>query len=286
MPYLLIQGSYRVLNASPDGDSVKFYPKDVSRWQDLMMLSREHRVQPNSTGGVQLRLEGIDALETHYQGLAQPLELAKGASSALLKFLGFKQVVRDDNEKVISARPEAVQGYILTRFADTYGRAVSFAFKGKPSLTDGAMVFLDVKTLKQSANYFMVEAGLAYPTYYKGLFYDLRQTMTGVITKARAKKLGIWKKDKTNKGFSVERLATITDDVIMLPKLFRRLAEYIEQNDGDNSLAGFERFLEAKNDRLMVLSTGQFTGFDNILDIQGQKVKLLYKPEDLVFFEK
>lgn len=33
-------------------------------------------------------------------------------------------------------------------------------------------------------------------------------------------------------------------------------------------------------------STGQFTGFDDVVDVAGQTVKLITKPEDLVFQEK
>jgi endonuclease YncB( thermonuclease family) len=286
MPYLLIEGSFRILGAAPDGDSVRFYPNNVKRWQDLSTLTRDHRVQPNSTGGVQLRLDGIDALETHYNALSQPLELGHAAAAKLLELIGFTNVTRGNPERVTAATPEQTKGHILTKFADKYGRAVAFVFAGSAPERDGEMIFVEPERLKKSLNYLLLGQGFAYPTYYKGLYFELREMLTNAVKEAREAQRGVWEKDQAEQGFTVKNLQTITEDVVMLPKLFRRLADYLEQNDGDASLAGFENFLEAKDDRLMVLSTGQFTGFDNVLQIAGQVVKLLNKPEDLVFFEK
>jgi endonuclease YncB( thermonuclease family) len=286
MPYLLIEGTFRILGAAPDGDSVRFYPNNVKRWEDLSALSRDHRVQPNSTGGVQLRLDGIDSLETHYNALTQPLELAHAAAAKLLELIGFTNVTRGNAERVTASTPEQTTGHILTKFADKYGRAVAFVFAGSAPERDGEMVFVEPERLEGSLNALLLAGGFAYPTYYKGLYFELREMLTSSVTAARATRRGVWEKDQAEQGFTVEGLQTITEDVVMLPKLFRRLADYLEQNDGDTSLAGFESFLEAKDDRLLVLSTGQFTGFDNVLQVAGQFVKLLNTPEDLVFFEK
>ena len=68
-------------------------------------------------------------------------------------------------------------------------------------------------------------------------------------------------------------------------KLFRRLVDYLSINNGDVSLAGLPAYLATRDDRLVVASTGQFTGFDNVLDIDGQTVRSTRPPEDLVFIE-
>jgi len=71
--------------------------------------------------GVQLRLDAIDALETHYTpphaaaGWRQPATLGDGASSALLDLLGFTAIQRDARGYVTAATPETTPGYILTR---------------------------------------------------------------------------------------------------------------------------------------------------------------------------
>ncbi len=83
----------------------------------------------------------------------------------------------------------------------------------------------------------------------------------------------------------MDSLGTLTDVAVLLPKLFRRLVDYLSINSGDVSLAGLPAYLATRDDRLVVASTGQFTGFDNVLDIDGQTVRSTRPPEDLVFIE-
>src|SRR3954454_2579268 len=131
MPMTLVKGHYRILGASPDGDSVRFYPQDPGVCDAAGIV-----VRTNSTGGGQLRLDAIDALETHYtpphprSPWRQPAALGDAAASALVDLLGFRDGVRDDRGYVTTAIPEQTAGYILTRFADKSGRAVATAFPG------------------------------------------------------------------------------------------------------------------------------------------------------------
>src|SRR5256885_10323715 len=101
MPFLVIGGEYRIVGAQPDGDSVRFYPDDPSQWGDV---SGPYAVQRNANGGAQLRLDAIDALETHYAvpgGMVhQPLSLAYAARDELLKWLGFTGITRSDDDTV------------------------------------------------------------------------------------------------------------------------------------------------------------------------------------------
>ena len=131
----------------------------------------------------------------------------------------------------------------------------------------------------------MLAAGLAYPTYYSKLFPDLRNALTAAYQPARAGQRGLWAVDTTEAGFTVEDLATLTDQVVILPKLFRRLVDYLAINDGDPSLAGFGDYLATVNDRLIIASTAAVTGFDNVLQIDGQTVRMIHPPEDLIFIE-
>jgi hypothetical protein len=63
-------------------------------------------------GAAQLRLDAIDALETHYgtPRTHQPLGLAHAAAAELLDWLGFSNVVRAQDETVTSSTPDAVPG--------------------------------------------------------------------------------------------------------------------------------------------------------------------------------
>ena len=249
-------------------------------------------VRPNAAGGAQLRLEGIDALETHYtpavgdlRNLHQPHDLGRAAAAELLRLLGFEEVVRRDDEVVTSATPATRPGHIYTRFADKYGRAVAFAYAGTSDQPDLAAVFLDAAALAGSVNQQLLASGLEYPTYYSKLFVDLRAALNGAVEEARAAGRGVWPDDVTMKGVTVDSLATLTDVAVVLPKLFRRLVDYLSINNGDVSLAGLPAYLASRDDRLVVVSTGQITGFDNVLVVDGQTVRMTRPPEDLVFIE-
>jgi endonuclease YncB( thermonuclease family) len=289
MPMTLIQGNFRVVKAAPDGDSIRFYPNNPKLWEKLPT-----RVSTNKSGGAQLRLDSIDTLETHFQPKGgsisgvqhQPLELARGAADELLKFLGFKNVTRSEREIVTSSEPEELPGYILTRFSDKYGRSVAFAFPGSSQEADGSDVQVGKSLLKKSANYHMLAKGLAYPTFYSKLYPDLRKELIAITEKARKDNKGLWAQDKTNKGFVLESLETITTEAVILPKLFRRLLSYLAINDGSFSLEGFPGYLKSLDEKVIILPEGHVTGFDFIVAVDGQKIKLTSQPEDIVFIEK
>ncbi len=288
MPMTVIEGKFRVVQTAPDGDSIRFYANNLELWKKI-----SKSIRANSTGGVQLRLDSIDALETHFLPKGgsiggvqhQPLKYAHGAAEELLKFLGFQKVTRSDSEKITSATPEEVPGFILTRFADMYGRGVAFAFKGETK-QDGSDIFLDKSLLKKSANYHLLSTGLAYPTFYSKLYPDVRQELSAIAQTARSGNKGLWKEDKTNAGFDLESLETITDEVVILPKLFRRLLGYLAINDGSVALDGLKSYLESSNDKLIILPDGHVTGFDYVVKVKGQNLKLTQQPENLVFIEK
>jgi hypothetical protein len=284
----LIQGNFKIIKAAPDGDSIRFYPNNPELWEKLPT-----RVRPNRAGGAQLRLDSIDSLETHFQAKGgsvgmqhQPLEFAHGAASELLKFFGFKKVTRNDNEIVTAAEPEEVPGFILTRFADAYGRSIAFAFKGNSEQEDGSDIYFDKSLLKKSANYHILNKGLAYPTFYSKLYPDIRKELINVTEKVRKEKKGLWASDKTNKGFVLEELETITENIVILPKLFRRLLGYLAINDGSVELGGFLKYLKSLDDRIIILPQGHVTGFYFVVEVDGQNLKLTTQPEDLVFIEK
>ena len=75
MPSKLIKGTYHVKNRAPDGDSIAFQANNTANW-DFFNWSRGFRKPtPEKNRPIQLRIEGIDSLETHYEGFAQPLAI-------------------------------------------------------------------------------------------------------------------------------------------------------------------------------------------------------------------
>jgi len=51
-------------------------------------------------------------------------------------------------------------------------------------------------------------------------------------------------------------------------------------------MAGFPAYLAQRGDPLIILSTGRYTGFDYVVRVDGQTVRLTTEPEDIVFQEQ
>lgn len=159
-------------------------------------------------------------------------------------------------------------------------RPVAFVFAGNPAETDGAEIHLDAARAAKSVNSEMLKTGLAYPTYYKGLFSDLRNAMTEIVSVARKANKGVWGLDKTNAGFAVNGLESLTNDIVILPKLFRRLAAYLE---GGGSVNNFKQYLARAEEAIFIISTVHATHFDTVIEVNGNKVRMTEPPENLIF---
>lgn len=287
MPMLVIEGTYRITGARPDGDSIRFYPTDPAQWD---LVGGPNRVQRNATGGAQLRLDAIDALETHYipahgHELHQPPPYAGQAAAELLSWLGFDGVTRDGRGTVTTAEPAQLPGYVLTRGADKYGRCVALTGRGAAPGTSGERIRVETALLEETANFHQLAEGMAYPTYYRNLYVDLRQALTAAVDGARSKGAGLWSLDVTQSGARIDGEESITSEAVIMPKLFRRLADYLALGAGDPSLAGFPAFLDQRGDRVLIVSRGQYTGFETVVEVSGQTVRMNRPPEDLVFDE-
>lgn len=276
MGFTLIKGTFKVVGKSPDGDTIGFLADKKSDWRKL--AGRYPKL--NKSDHASIRFEAIDALETHYGGSHQPKSLADAATDSMLSAAGYSSVTWGPTHgKVTGASPQTVKGFILARKTEMYGRPVSFVFAGSHRRPTGSEVFLDVKLLRKSLNYKLIRAGLAYPTYYTGLFPDLRNAITAAAIDAFNRDRGVWPYDWTNVGVPVKNQAALEDDYCILPKLFRRLTAY----NKSGSSKTFKKWLEAKDDPVMVLSTGHFTNLDTLIIQNGNRVSLSVYPEDLVF---
>jgi endonuclease YncB( thermonuclease family) len=230
---LMIEGTYQVIGARPDGDSVRFYANQRDHWD---RVEGPYRVRLNASGGAQLRLDGIDSLETHYSTedgeTHQPLEQGHAAAQELLTWLGFTSISRDPHETVTNAAPAKVPGYILTRGADLHGRCVAIAGRGPAPGESGRSIDVDVDLLRTTANHHLLLHGTAYPTFYRKLYVDLRDELTAVTAQARSRGAGLWPQDVTTTGAKVQGLDSLADDLTIMPKLFRRLADFLTLGDG------------------------------------------------------
>ena len=101
---------------------------------------------------------------------------------------------------------------------------------------------------------------------------------------AAVPKKGLWADDDILDGASVTSMLSLQNDVVILPKLFRRLVDYLYI--GDTNLAGFPAFLARAADKLWIISTGHpATGLDVVVEVIDSKVRMAHPAEDLVFVE-
>src|SRR5262245_45224889 len=193
MPFHVIQGTFHVKGYSPDGDSIRFKADHEDNWD----LLNGPPAKLNARGHAQLRLEAIDTLETHFQNVHQPLNLAKQAMDHLIAQVGITGVQFNSQGTIVTQANDGTTGYIISRDVEKDRRPVAFACAGVPSEADGASIFLNMARVEQSANAEMLRSGLAYPTYYKGLFPYLRNALTALATSARQGQKSLWLHDKT-----------------------------------------------------------------------------------------
>ncbi len=284
MPFTLVAGTFHVTGYSPDGDSIRFRPDNLN----LLSSLPGGRLEVNPRGHVQLRIEAIDTLETHFTPkgssgtFQQPSKLADEAVNALLNFTGITDIRWTANRRTVASAKDGTRGYILSREVEKFGRPVSFLFAGDPPEADGAQVMLKPDRLRDSYNFLAIQSGLAYATFYTGLFADLRQAITDAVKDARTKAKGLYALDVTNTGFEVETIADITDKFVILPKLFRRLSEYISKT---GSAAGFKEALSMAQEPVLDLRTSNFTHFDTFIeqDPGSTHISMTRLPEELVF---
>lgn len=262
MPFVLIKGRYIPSAGVPDGDSVRFRANNLSLWGKLEGKPAKIGTGVETAGTVQLRFEGIDAIE---KGAIQPL--ATLAKESMFHLIG-----------VTPSEPEPV-GYVLARMTDDDSRRpIAFAFAGAAPEVDGANVFLEPARLKKSANYLQMRAGHAYPLYYNTLFANLRSTFNQALASARNGKRGVWPTDATQRGLTVRSAADLPSIPPIWPKLWRRLQSHLRANTG---LTGFKAFLAAENERVDVLDIMEERGLQDLVDVSGNKVRLLEPPENL-----
>lgn len=286
---ILIEGNFSILGSAPDGDSIRFMPNDLTLWNQL-----RQPVKFNQAGVTQLRLDAIDSLETHFQppksrigSQHQPPPYAEQAAIRLLDLLGFDSgtIQRDKDWCVTAADPAIAPGYILTHFADQYGRALALGFAGRSGKRDGSKVIMDKTWIQQSVNFQLLKEGLVYPIFYDNQLGQIRQFLATAVAQARSTKAGLWAVDATTAGFTLSGFKSLTQESVIFPKLFRRLIGYLSQHD-EIDWVNLEAYLTVNSDRLFLAPEGTPTTMWDLLRIDGQTIRLTQPIENLLFMEK
>lgn len=294
MTYTLLRGAFVIRypdlprqGPEPDGDTVKFLPDQPALVRALPLTSG----RPAKLGerGVSVRLEAIDALETHFAGVHQELAGANAARDAMLATLGFTSVryFPSAPNRVESADQDSVRGHVLSNGVDANGRVIGFVYAGEATMPDGTEVFVEEPLVEQSVNATLLRDGLVYGAYYGSMPATLRTHLAGISRSARRTPDpdGIWPRATAdpNGPAEVVDLAGL-EQLVIWPKLFRRLVAYL--GEGNPSLDGFDGWLRAdpinRDDSLFLLDRLEFGNMHDVVKASGSSIALTVWPEDFI----
>ncbi|MEV0995887.1 lamin tail domain-containing protein [Nonomuraea sp. NPDC050202] len=292
MSYTLLRGSFVIRypdlprqGPEPDGDTVKFLPDSPAL---VEALPRRSGRPPNiNARGISVRLEAVDALETHFAETHQELEGANAARDELLRLLGFTNVRfwEDLPNRVRSADQDSVRGHVLTNGIDGNGRLIAFGYAGDHQGADGTTVFVDGPLVDRSVNAQLLAAGLVYPAFYATLPAELRTHLAEVSQAARRKAIGLWPRSTADpNGAATVRDLSGLERLVVWPKLFRRIVPYLAA--GFTDFDGFDAWLRAdpvnRDDELFLIPRLERGNLHDVVRGSGQQIQLTMWPEDFI----
>jgi endonuclease YncB( thermonuclease family) len=292
MPYTLLAGEFVIRypdlprsGPQPDGDTVKFAPDSPPL---VETLPRPSGGGPDiNQRGISVRLEAIDALETHFDGAHQELAGADAARDELLRALGFTGVTffLDLPNTVSSADQDRVRGHVLSNGIDANGRMIGFVEPGDAVEPDGAQVFVDETRARRSVNAALLAAGLAYPALYTTLPASLRAEFAQAARTARAAGAGLWPRATADpEGAAQIADRTALEALVLWPKLFRRLVPYLAE--GADGFDGFDAWLRTdpinRDDQILLTDRAEPARLHDVVAAAGDHVQLTAWPEDFV----
>lgn len=320
MNYSLIKGTFHVVGFSPDGDSIRFKAKNKKLWDKLKIdaskseknqFDEDYKSEKNKEA-VQLRLQGVDSLETHYGGFSQRADLGQDAAEALIKFLGVKnklewqnsggkktvklydpeKMKKKDKKPYVGKFGENIEGYIVSGELEPHGRPLAWVFQGKSNYKDGASLSEDVLSslVDKSANYHLLKNGFVYPFFFSTLSGKLRKKLSGAAKTARDNKSNIWKYNQTN--LKKPTIKMIQEEITIFPDIFRRIitGSKVSKNSSINRIINLKNIFtddkgEPRNPRVFVTSTQDFVRLNEVVvvDEKGEAMKINKDPWDIVF---
>lgn len=275
--YKIIKGTFHVKGYSPDGDSIRFQAENHSHWDFLKWSKASSKKRKKK----QLRIEAIDALETHYENTRQPNAFAIAALERMLELIGISDLKYNLLVTKITSAVDGIPGFIATSSVDIFGRPICYVFPQKTDLEDGLELTADLLPIKKSINYLLIKEGIVYPTFYTTTEPTVVAILKHTIKYSRRSRRGIWAIDRSM-GFTLRNIKTIQEDVIILPKLFRRFVSFFKHR---SDIDTFMEFL-ADNADPILLDDGTVTDLRDIIFKEDNRYGLLVKPEHFKFIPK
>ena len=276
--YKVIAGTFHVKGFQPDGDSIRFQANNPVNWDFFQWVTAADKAAQKK----QLRVESIDALETHYEGYHQPRPFALAALESLLEMLGITSVTYSLALTQIVDANDAKPGFIASASVDRFGRPVSYLFPKKAKLTDGAVMDSATLPIEDSLNFELAREGLVYPTFYTTTDRTFAEKIRAVVARARTTRRGIWSIDKTS-DFTLLDVRTLQEDIIVLPKIFRRLIGFF---DGYSDFDKLGDYLKKQRDNLVLWDGTKKKSLADLMTITGRRIQMKTPVEDILFNPK
>jgi endonuclease YncB( thermonuclease family) len=276
--YKVIAGTFHVKGYEPDGDSIRFQAANQANWDFFAWASELDKISKRK----QLRIEAIDAMETHYDGYHQPRPFALAALESLLELLGIKSVIYSIGVTQIVEADDGKSGFIAAGVTDRFGRPVSYLFPKKTKLTDGAVMDSSELPVEDSLNFQLAREGLVYPTFYTTTDRLFAEKIRAAIGRARKTKRGLWSIDRTS-DFSIWDVRTLQEDVLILPKLFRRLVTFMDCYADFDQL---ETYMRKQRDNLQLWDGTKKRSLADLMTFSGRRMQMKTPVEDILFSPK
>lgn len=276
--YKVIAGTFHVKGFQPDGDSIRFQADHVANWDFFKWETEADKKIIKK----QLRVEAIDAMETHYIGYHQPRTFALAAMESLLELLNIKSVIYSLSMTQIVDADDSKPGFIASATTDRFGRLVSYLFPKSANLTDGTVIDSATLPIDDSINFQLARAGLVYPTFYTTTDRVFAEKIRAVVSRARITKRGIWSIDRTS-DFTLYDIRTLQEDILILPKLFRRLVNFFD------NYAEFEKltdYLKKQKDNLVLWDGTKKKSLADLMKISKRRIQIKTPLEDILFNPK
>jgi hypothetical protein len=279
MSYVLIKGSFHVVGQSPDGDSLKFRAANTALWDSIQTEYRDLFLEnfKDNLGVVNLRLGGIDALETHYtpprplnidfksKSYAQPEQFGRFSTNAFLEMLGVTEVKwrtfgRNTfiSQAVVHGRlvktklNDHIPGFIITGDIELNGRPVAWVFTGDSAIPDGTILNKQqlAELIPNSANYHLLRKGLVYPMFFSSMPAVVRAILADAVKDALTLASqhvpgdrpppNIWLIDYSVRGLELTSVNLLTDTHAIYPYLFRRIIKHYQNVEIERLQTGLE----------------------------------------------
>lgn len=276
--YKVVAGTFHVKGFQPDGDSIRFQANKPGNWDFFQWETAAVKAAKKK----QLRVESIDALETHYEGYHQPRPFAIAALESLLEMLNIKSVTYSLSVTQVVDADDGKAGFIASASTDRFGRPVSYVFPKNAKLTDGAVMDSAALPIEDSLNFQLAREGLVYPTFYTTTDRIFAEKIRAVVARARKTRRGIWSIDKTS-DFTLLDMRVLQEDILIMPKLFRRLVGFF---DNYSDFSKLEEYMAKQRDNLVLWDGTKKKSLNDLMKITGRRMQMKTPVEDILFSPK